>query len=151
MGIEDDIQQAHFRNDSQKAMINLIYSYNWVNETMSKVFFSKDITAQQFNILRILRGAKKPLSTLQIRHRMLDRMSDTSRIVDRLLKKELVTKTVCDTDKRLVDISISEAGMLLLANMDEEIIALEDSFTQLDEGELKQLNFLLDKLRERHG
>jgi DNA-binding MarR family transcriptional regulator len=151
MGIEDDIQQAHFRNDSQKAMINLIYSYNWVNETMSKVFFSKDITAQQFNILRILRGAKKPLSTLQIRHRMLDRMSDTSRIVDRLLKKELVTKTVCDTDKRLVDISISEAGMQLLANMDEEIIALEDSFTQLDEGELKQLNFLLDKLRERHG
>ena len=150
MGIVDDIQQTQFRNESQKAMINLIYSYNWVNETMSRVFFSKDITAQQFNILRILRGAKKPLSTLQIRHRMLDRMSDTSRIVDRLLKKELVTKNVCDTDKRLVDISISKSGMQLLENMDEEIIALENNFTQLNEGELKQLNFLLDKLREKN-
>ena len=57
MGIVDDIQQTQFRNESQKAMINLIYSYNWVNETMSRVFISKDITAQQFNILRILRGA----------------------------------------------------------------------------------------------
>lgn len=150
MGIVDDIQQTQFRNESQKAMINLIYSYNWVNETMSRVFISKDITAQQFNILRILRGAKKPLSTLQIRHRMLDRMSDTSRIVDRLLKKELVTKNVCDTDKRLVDISISKSGMQLLESMDEEIIALENNFTQLDEGELKQLNFLLDKLREKN-
>lgn len=150
MGIVDDIQQTQFRNESQKAMINLIYSYNWVNETMSRVFISKDITAQQFNILRILRGARKPLSTLQIRHRMLDRMSDTSRIVDRLLKKELVTKNVCDTDKRLVDISISKSGMQLLESMDEEIIALENNFTQLDEGELKQLNFLLDKLREKN-
>lgn len=150
MGIVDDIQQTQFRNESQKAMINLIYSYNWVNETMSRVFISKDITAQQFNILRILRGAKKPLSTLQIRHRMLDRMSDTSRIVDRLLKKELVTKNVCDTDKRLVDISISKSGMQLLESMDEEIIALENNFTQLNEGELKQLNFLLDKLREKN-
>ena len=150
MGIVDDIQQTQFRNESQKAMINLIYSYNWMNETMSRVFISKDITAQQFNILRILRGAKKPLSTLQIRHRMLDRMSDTSRIVDRLLKKELVTKNVCDTDKRLVDISISKSGMQLLESMDEEIIALENNFTQLNEGELKQLNFLLDKLREKN-
>ena len=150
MGIVDDIQQTQFRNESQKAMINLIYSYNWVNETMSRVFISKDITAQQFNILRILRGARKPLSTLQIRHRMLDRMSDTSRIVDRLLKKELVTKNVCDTDKRLVDISISKSGMQLLESMDEEIIALENNFTQLNEGELKQLNFLLDKLREKN-
>lgn len=150
MGIVDDIQQTQFRNESQKAMINLIYSYNWVNETMSRVFISKDITAQQFNILRILRGARKPLSTLQIRHRMLDRMSDTSRIVDRLLKKELVTKNVCDTDKRLVDISISKSGMQLLESMDEEIIALENNFTQLNEEELKQLNFLLDKLRKKN-
>ena len=81
---------------------------------------------------------------------MLDRMSDTSRIVDRLLKKELVTKNVCDTDKRLVDISISKSGMQLLESMDEEIIALENNFTQLNEGELKQLNFLLDKLREKN-
>lgn len=147
MGLEEDIQQTQFRNASQKAMINIIYSYNWVNETQSKVFASKDITAQQFNILRILRGAKQPLSTLQIRQRMLDRMSDTSRIVDRLLKKNFVTKNVCDADKRLVDISISKTGMQLLESMDDEIIELENGFTQLKEDELKQLNFLLDKLR----
>ena len=147
MGLEDDIQQPQFRNECQKALINLIYSSNWASEKMNELFSTKDITSQQFNILRILRGAKKPLSTLQIRQRMLDKMSDTSRIVDRLIKKGFVVKNVCTEDRRLVDISICENGMTLLKNMDEEIISLEDSFTQLNEEELKQLNFLLDKLR----
>ncbi len=147
MGLEQDIQQPQFRNQSQKAMINIIYTYNWVNENIGKTFASKDITQQQFNILRILKGAGKPLSTLQIRQRMLDRMSDTSRIVDRLLAKEFVTKNACSADKRLVDISINEKGLQLLESMNDEVIALENNFTQLDEGELAQLNFLLDKLR----
>lgn len=147
MGLEDDIQQPQFRNECQKALINLIYSSNWASEKTNELFSTKDITSQQFNILRILRGAKRPLSTLQIRQRMLDKMSDTSRIVDRLIKKGLVVKNVCTEDRRLVDISICESGMTLLKNMDEEIISLEDSFTQLNEEELMQLNFLLDKLR----
>ncbi len=147
MSLEDDIQQPIFRNEYQKAFINIIYSSNWASEKMNELFSTKDITSQQFNILRILRGAGKPLSTLQIRQRMLDKMSDTSRIVDRLIKKGLVIKNVCAEDRRLVDISICENGMTLLENMDQEIIALENSFTKLDEVELKQLNFLLDKLR----
>ena len=84
MGIEKDINQQKFRNEFQKASINLIYTFNWVSEKMKVFFENQDITSQQFNILRILRGAHKPLSTLQIRERMLDKMSDTSRIVDRL-------------------------------------------------------------------
>ncbi len=147
MSLEDDIQQPIFRNEYQKGFINIIYSSNWASEKMNGLFSTKDITSQQFNILRILRGAKGPLSTLQIRQRMLDKMSDTSRIVDRLIKKGLVIKNVCKADRRLVDISICENGLTLLENMDAEIIALEDSFTKLNEEELKQLNFLLDKLR----
>lgn len=87
MSINKDINQRKFRNEHQKAMINLIFSYNWLMENTRKHLDRYDLTNQQFNILRILRGAGEPLSTLQIRQRMLDKMSDTSRIVDRLVKK----------------------------------------------------------------
>ena len=118
MGIEQDINQHTFRNEYQKAGINFIYTFNWMNEKMKMIFDREDITAQQFNILRILRGAGKPISTLQIRQRMLDKMSDTSRIVDRLLAKELVMKNTCPNDKRLVDVSITDKGKKLLEKMD---------------------------------
>ena len=84
MGIEKDIQQQHFRNEYQKASVNIIYSANWLNEKIKTMLDPDDITPQQYNILRILRGSQHPLSTLQIRSRMLDKMSDTSRIVERL-------------------------------------------------------------------
>jgi len=83
MGIEKDINQPKFRNEYQKAGINLTYTFNWVSEKIKQILDEYEITPQQFNILRILRGAGKPISTLQIRQRMLDKMSDTSRIVDR--------------------------------------------------------------------
>jgi len=104
MGIEKDIQQTNFRNEHQKLGINIMYTANWLNEKIAGILSQEDITQQQYNILRILRGADKPLSTLQIRARMLDKMSDTSRIVDRLVAKELVEKNTCPTDKRLVDV-----------------------------------------------
>ena len=110
MSLEKDISQASFRNDHQKGIINLIYTYNWMNEKMKKVFDKEGITGQQYNILRILRGAGKPISTLQIRERMLDKMSDTSRIVDRLVLKGYAKKNICKDDKRLVDVSISSPG-----------------------------------------
>ena len=85
MGIEKDIQQENFRSIYQKLSINLIFSNNWITEKIKSVLQEEDITHQQYNILRILRGSKKPLSTLQIRERMLDKMSDTSRIVEIIL------------------------------------------------------------------
>ena len=118
MSIEKDINQRSFRNEYQKGIINLIYTYNWMNEKMKSVFDKEDVTGQQYNILRILRGAGKPISTLQIRERMLDKMSDTSRIVDRLVLKGLAKKTVCKDDKRLVDVSISAKGKKLLEKID---------------------------------
>jgi DNA-binding MarR family transcriptional regulator len=148
MGIEKDISQASFRNEYQKAIINLIYTYNWMNEKMKKVFDKEDITAQQYNILRILRGAGKPISTLQIRERMLDKMSDTSRIVDRLVLKGLAKKTVCKDDKRLVDVSISPKGKTLLEKIDMYEKDMDAIMGNLTDAEAKTLNKLLDKIRQ---
>jgi DNA-binding MarR family transcriptional regulator len=149
MGIEKDIQQEHFRSVYQKLTINLIFSNNWITEKIKDILLSEDITHQQYNILRILRGSKKPLSTLQIRERMLDKMSDTSRIVERLVKKELVEKKVCSTDKRLVDVSISQNGLDVLKRLDEKNAELDGILQNLSLKEAEQLSDLLDKMRER--
>jgi DNA-binding MarR family transcriptional regulator len=147
MTIEKDINQHKFRNEFQKATINFIYTYNWMNEQMKLFFEPHDITSQQFNILRILRGAGEPLSTLQIRERMLDKMSDTSRIVDRLVKKKLVKKSICESDKRLVDVTINEKGKKLLEEMDVRSEAMDSVLKNLNEHDAKTLNGLLDKIR----
>ena len=148
MSLEKDISQKTFRNEYQKGAINLIYTYNWMNEKMKKVFDKEGITAQQFNILRILRGAGAPISTLQIRERMLDKMSDTSRIVDRLVLKELAKKNICKNDKRLVDVSISTNGKKLLEKIDRYENEMDAIFGNLSEAEAKTLNNLLDKIRQ---
>lgn len=148
MSLEKDISQPSFRNEFQKGIINLIYTYNWLNEKMKKIFDHEEITGQQYNILRILRGAGKPISTLQIRERMLDKMSDTSRIVDRLVLKGLAQKTICKNDKRLVDVSISTKGKKLLEKMDHYENEMDAIFGNLSDAEAKTLNKLLDKIRQ---
>ena len=147
MTIEKDINQNKFRNEHQKSAINLIFTFNWVNEKFDKIFDQFDITQQQFNILRILRGAGEPLSTLQIRQRMLDKMSDTSRIVDRLIKKGLVKKNICKEDRRLVDVIITEKGKRLLEKIDSKNEEMDAVFKNLSSADAKSLNQLLDKLR----
>ncbi|MBS1917850.1 MAG: MarR family transcriptional regulator [Bacteroidetes bacterium] len=147
MTLEKDINQPKFRNEYQKSGINLIYTYNWVNEQMKMLFDPYDITSQQFNILRILRGAGEPLSTLQIRQRMLDKMSDTSRIVDRLIKKGLVKKNTCKSDRRLVDVVITDKGKSLLEELDKKNDVMDGVMKSLSEADAKKLNELLDKLR----
>jgi DNA-binding MarR family transcriptional regulator len=147
MAIENDINQRKFRNEHQKSAINLIYTYNWMNEQIKKIFDQYDITPQQFNILRILRGAGEPLSTLQIRQRMLDKMSDTSRIVDRLIKKSLVKKNTCKTDRRLVDVIITEKGKKLLEKLDANNEEMDAVFKNLSLADARTLNQLLDKIR----
>lgn len=148
MSIDKDIHQRKFRNDYQRVMINMIYTYNWLMENTRNFMDQYDLTPQQFNILRILRGAGEPLSTLQIRQRMLDKMSDTSRIVDRLVKKELVRKVTCPTDRRLVDCTITEKGQELLARMDAHEDEFDAILNQLSPEEARQLSGLLDKMRQ---
>ncbi len=147
MGISEDIKQDKFKSNHQKALINILYTSNWLTERI-RVFLSEaGLTTQQFNVLRILRGSyPTPLSTLKIRERMLDKMSDTSRIVDRLVIKKLVSKDTCASDKRLVDISITERGLALLAELDKTE-GTEELLKILKPEEAAQLSDLLDKIR----
>lgn len=148
MNIDSAIQQPRFRNEYQKVMVNILYSAGWITENQKRFLEPEDITPQQYNILRILRGSVKPLSTLQIRERMLDKMSDTSRIVDRLLLKGLVGKKTCTTDKRLVDITISEKGLEMLERLDARNHELDHMVSStLSTEEAEELNTLLDKMR----
>ena len=150
MALEKEIQQYRFTGEDQKAIINLIYSYHWVTDKLRNLLSEDDITLQQFNILRILRGSDPaPMSTLNIRERMLDKMSDTSRIVDRLMRKGLVNKKECPKDKRLVDVSITLAGKQLLEKIDKNKSSMTGVVSNLTDDDLIMLNHILDKLREQ--
>ena len=148
MSIDKDINQTKFRNEKQKVIINIIYTSNWINEKIKLVLDKEDITLQQFNILRILRGAGKPISTLQIRQRMMDKMSDTSRIVDRLMVKKLVKKIVCAGDKRMVDVSITAKGTKLLESIDGSADDWDAIASSLTKADANAMNKLLDKMRQ---
>ena len=149
MSIEKEIQQSKFRNAYQKASINLIYTVGWLRDKTKAIFDTEDITSQQFNILRILRGSyPQPLSTLQIREKMLEKMSDTSRIVDRLITKGLVKKVVCKKDRRLVDVMITDKGKKLLERLDERQEELDGLLNHLSEKDANILSDLLDKIRD---
>lgn len=152
MSLEKDISQQNFRNENHKAVVNIIYTYHWITEKIRGQLDEEDLTMQQFNILRILRGSDpEPLSTLQIRDRMLDKMSDTSRIVDRLLAKGLATKKTSKTDKRLVEVKITAKGKSILAKLDKKNKVMDDLMSELNETEMKTLSKLLDKIRNSAG
>jgi len=149
MGIEKEIHQEKFRSARQKAMLNILFTNGWLTEKMKNILAPEDITPQQYNILRILRGSfPQPLSTLQIRERMLDRMSDTSRIVDRLVAKQLVKKVICSKDRRLVDVTITDKGQNLLKRLDAQINNMDSILSNISEKEAQTISNLLDKLRD---
>jgi DNA-binding MarR family transcriptional regulator len=149
VSLEQDIQQSKFRNEHQKAVVNLLFTVSWLKEQTKAIFDPEDITPQQFNILRILRGSHpKPLSTQAIRDRMVEKMSDTSRIVDRLIVKGLVKKVTCESDRRLVDVQITDKGRKLLERFDLKENEMDEIVKGLNEAEAKELNHLLDKIRQ---
>lgn len=150
VGIKEEIKQSQFRSTYQMAFINILYTNNWLEEKVRGMLKGEDLTKQQFNVLRILRGSHpEPLSTLQIRERMLDKMSDSSRIVDRLVKKDFVSKQICPNDKRLVDVVITDPGLKKLQEIDQKEIMIDRSLKGLSEEEAETLSKLLDKLREQ--
>lgn len=140
-------QSRQFRNEYHKATVNIIFTHHWLSEQLRNFMATEDITLQQYNILRILRGSDQPLSIQQIRNRMLDKMSDTSRLVQRLVQKELVQKAGCPTDQRKVEISITTKGRQLLKKLDQYNDAMDRILSGLTLQEAKTLNHLLDKLR----
>ena len=148
MSLEEAIQQKKFRNEHLKAMVNILYTQSWLSTRIKVYLQDENISMQQYNILRILRGAKKPISTMQIRERMLDNMSDTSRVVDRMILKGLAEKKVNNQDKRLVDITITQQGLNILERLDAKVHLLDGIMCNLSEADAKLLNHLLDKLRD---
>lgn len=149
MEIGQSIRQSKFRNEHQKAMINVLYTYGWMMDRVKSHFKDYDITPQQFNILRILRGSNpQPLTVLDLKDRMLDKNCDASRIIERLGGKALVKKKVCTADKRRVDISITPKGLKLLEVLDGYNDRLDAVLKNLNDGDALELNRLLDKLRD---
>lgn len=148
MELQKEIKTSRFESVFQQAVVNVFYTYSWCTEQLKQIVAPYEITTQQFNVLRILRGQHPRPSTINlIKSRMLDKMSDASRIVDRLVQKGLVEKEINTTDKRAVDIRISRKGLTLLKRMDEEVNLSAMVSSNLTEEEALQLNLLLDKLR----
>ena len=150
MSIEEDIKQEQFKSEYNKALVNILYTHGWLAQNQQQLFKKHGLTTPQFNILRILRGQHPNASTVNLLiERMLDKSSNASRIVDRLESKGLVIRKQCPTDRRAVDVYISEQGLGLLAVMDVELGEWEQAYRALDEEEASELNRLLDKLRSR--
>jgi DNA-binding MarR family transcriptional regulator len=140
--------QKHFRNEYHKAAVNVIFSYNWLVDYQVKLFKPYGITMQQYNILRILRGQQPNPATIKlIKERMLDKMSDASRIVEKLRLKGLVDRNICPNDRRNVDVCITEKGLGLLSQLDKYDDEIDAKLSTLKKEEITQLNDLLDKLR----
>lgn len=149
MKIEEAIQ-GKFRNNKHKGAVNIIYTSNWYMYQLDAIFKTQDITHQQFNILRIIRGAHpKPVTVKYIRERMLDKMSDVSRIVEKLREKEYLCRAECPDDRRNVDITITSKGLEQLKVLDGLLEPLEAIFDVFSPLELNMLNELLDKLRSQ--
>ena len=148
MKIEDAIK-SKFENNQQKAYINLIYTANEINAVSKKLFKQFDVTLQQYNVLRILKG-KHPESVNpgDIKAVMLDKSPDLTRLVDRLLAKDLVSRETCEVNRRKIDIKISEKGLHFLEKTNSKIANNEQFITKsLTDKEADQLSDLLDKLR----
>ncbi len=148
MSLENELKQK-FRNEPQKAILNILYTSYFIQDRMNTLFKQYDITRQQYNVLRILRGQHPGHASVNlIRERMLDKMSDASRIVERLRLKELVVRKNAEKDKRAVEVTITDRGLELLQEMEKPVEDFESLLRNLGEEETRQLNNLLDKVRE---
>jgi len=146
--IEEEIKQTKFRSLQQKAMLNLIYTSNWLENKHRDFFKEYGLTNQQFNILRILKGQHPAkISGTEIKSRMLDKNSDVSRLLDRMIAKELIVKSQCPSDRRSDDVCISELGLSLLQKIDKTVMSFAGSLEQLTDDEAQQLSYLLDRCR----
>jgi len=140
-------QTKPFRNSRHQVIVNVLYTHGWLIAQLKAFFKPFGITEKQYNILRILNGAQKPISTSIIRNRLLDKMSDTTRVIDRMIKKGWVQKTVNEADRRLVDITLSPKGKELLAHVDNHLPDLDKIVETLTPDQANTLSDLLDSMR----
>lgn len=150
MRLEKAIKQSKFKSEHHKLYVNLMYTYNWLEEPMRKLFSKYQLTLSQYNILRILKGASPdPMSPNDIKDVMLHKKSDLTRMLDRLEKKNLVHRMICPSNRRKMDITITEEGIQLLAEILPKLEAVSEGRIEkyICTEEAAQLNDLLDKLR----
>ncbi|MBE15084.1 MAG: MarR family transcriptional regulator [Dokdonia sp.] len=148
MTIEESIQSQNLPL-SRKLTINLLYTANWATEILTETLKPYELSLQQFNVLRILRGQKGiPANLSTINDRMVSKMSNTTRLVDKLIKKNLVHRAQCPSNRRKIEITITPDGLSLLKSIDSAVDGAEDKITQqLSENEREQLNTMLNTLR----
>ncbi len=148
MKLEEEIKQKSFKTPQQKLAVNLLYTNHWLNYHYTNYFKNTSLTVQQYNVLRILRGQYPNTCSLKlIKERMLDRMSDASRIVDKLVTKNYIKRNQCPNDRRSVNLLISEKGLGLLKELDFIDEDTMNVFKNLNNKEVEQLNKLLDNMR----
>ena len=147
--LEEEIKQKNFKNDYHKLIVNIFFTNNWLHEKQDQIFERFDITAQQYNLLRILRGQYPNPSTINLLiERMLNKMCDASRLVEKLRLKKLVERVQCQEDKRACNVLITDSGLHLLEDIEplmEEIFS--KIATTVSKEEAQQVNYLLDKIR----
>ncbi|MCF8262746.1 MAG: MarR family transcriptional regulator [Melioribacteraceae bacterium] len=148
MRIEDEIKQKKFRSEFEKLAVNLLYTHGWLINKHSQFLEPFGITLNQYNILRILRGQHpNPASINLLKERMLDKMSDASRLVERLRVKGLIDRKICENDRRKAEVFITEKGLETLAKLDNAASEIDNILGRLEEKEAEILNDLLDRLR----
>jgi DNA-binding MarR family transcriptional regulator len=148
MSLEKEIKQDKFFNEHHKASVNILYTGSWLYNINMTYLKKYNITPEQFNVLRILRGSHpKPMMLSEITDRMIDKSSNCTRLVEKLRQKGLVNREICENNRRQVDISITDAGLKLLKKIDSDITSWAETMNKLTKTEVKELNRILDKLR----
>lgn len=148
MKLEEEIKQKKFKSEFQKLAVNIIFTHGWLVNKHSEILKRYNISIQQYNILRILRGQYPNVVCLNlIKERMLEKTPDISRLVERLKQKGLLERTLCGNDRRKVDVVISKKGLDLLEKMESIDEENNKIFSKLSEEEAKSMNNLLDKAR----
>ncbi|MCW5910359.1 MAG: MarR family transcriptional regulator [Cyclobacteriaceae bacterium] len=148
MSLESEIQQTRFQSEHQKAAINILLTGSWLYNKNASFLKQFDLTPEQFNVLRILRGSHpRPMMLLDITERMIDKNSNCTRLVEKLRQKGWVKREICEANRRQVDISITDKGIAVLKKVDARKPEWMDDMEQLSKAEAKELNRLLDKLR----
>jgi len=151
MRIEEELKSTVDYNKSTRVVLNLMYTQNVITDSFNEIIKPYDISGEQYNVLRILRGQKGcPANMCIIQERMVARTSNTTRLVDKLLLKDLVTRNVCPENRRKIEVLITQKGLDLLTELDPKVKEHEDLFAKnLTEEELIQLNTLLEKYRTK--
>jgi MarR family transcriptional regulator, 2-MHQ and catechol-resistance regulon repressor len=147
MKIEDEIKTTNFTNDRHKAVLSIMFTASWLENYINTHLKAFDLSHQQYNILRILKGSHpKAMSVIDIKGRMIDRMSNVSRLIEKLRQKNLVTRQEDSEDRRLVQIALTPQAFTILEEIAQKI-PQQDFAENLSIEEAKQLVELLDKLR----